>query len=200
MFFGHHHGERAALGSIRRAGASPPIGIIGLGYPAEDEEPSGSWMKLRRRSLESNPPQRLVRGVLATVTSAVGDSWRVTEPARRVHGSARGRGGGQAPTRVSLRWSGRIAVGSNASEASSRARQSAAISSTNESSSASLADSASNSDGRSRSGSGRPRAIVSHHLELCIPWTANTVIGLLSSPAGRQASASGLSPSIASRR
>ncbi len=28
---------------------------------------------------------------------------------------------------------------------------------------------------------------MSHHLELCIPWTASTVIGLLSSPAGRHA-------------
>ena len=40
----HARGARAA-GSIRRPRHLRPIGIIGLGYRAEDEEPSGSWTK-----------------------------------------------------------------------------------------------------------------------------------------------------------
>lgn len=51
-FFGITHGERELLD---RFGVPPhlrPIGIIGLGYRADDEEPSGSWMQHRRRPLD----------------------------------------------------------------------------------------------------------------------------------------------------
>jgi nitroreductase len=51
-FFGITYGERELLD---RFGVPPhlrPIGIIGLGHRAEDEEPSGSWRKHRRRPLE----------------------------------------------------------------------------------------------------------------------------------------------------
>jgi nitroreductase len=51
-FFGITHGERELLD---RFGVPPdlrPIGILGFGYRAVDEEPSGSWMKRRRRPLE----------------------------------------------------------------------------------------------------------------------------------------------------
>jgi nitroreductase len=51
-FFGITHGERELLD---RFGVPPdlrPIGILGFGYRAADEEPSGSWMKRRRRPLE----------------------------------------------------------------------------------------------------------------------------------------------------
>jgi nitroreductase len=51
-FFGITYGERELLD---RFGVPPhlrPIGIIGLGHRAEDEEPSGSWMKHPRRPLE----------------------------------------------------------------------------------------------------------------------------------------------------
>ena len=50
-FFGITHGERELLD---RFGVPPdlrPIGILGFGYRAADEEPSGSWMKRRRRPL-----------------------------------------------------------------------------------------------------------------------------------------------------
>jgi nitroreductase len=51
-FFGITHGERELL---RRFGVPErlrPIGIVGLGYRADHEEPSGSWTKRRRRPLE----------------------------------------------------------------------------------------------------------------------------------------------------
>jgi nitroreductase len=51
-FFGITHGERELLD---RFGVPPdlrPIGILGFGYRAAHEEPSGSWMKRRRRPLE----------------------------------------------------------------------------------------------------------------------------------------------------
>ena len=51
-FFGITYGERALLDHFGVPAHLRPIGIIGLGYRAEDEEPSGSWMKHRRRSLE----------------------------------------------------------------------------------------------------------------------------------------------------
>lgn len=50
-FFGITFGERALLD---RFGVPPqlrPVGIIGLGYRAEDEAPTGSWTKRRRRPL-----------------------------------------------------------------------------------------------------------------------------------------------------
>ncbi len=51
-FFGITHGERALLDHFGVPAYLGSIGIIGLGYRAEDEEPSGSWTKHRRRSLE----------------------------------------------------------------------------------------------------------------------------------------------------
>lgn len=51
-FFGITHGERELLD---RFGVPPdlrPIGILGFGYRATDEEPTGSWMKRRRRPLQ----------------------------------------------------------------------------------------------------------------------------------------------------
>jgi len=51
-FFGITHGERALLDRFGIPAHLRPIGIIGLGYRAEDEQPSGSWMKHRRRALE----------------------------------------------------------------------------------------------------------------------------------------------------
>jgi nitroreductase len=51
-FFSITHGERELLDRSDVPAHLHPIGIIGLGYPAEDEEPSGSWMRHRRRPLE----------------------------------------------------------------------------------------------------------------------------------------------------
>jgi nitroreductase len=51
-FFGITHGERELLDRFGVPGDLRPIGIIGLGYRAADEEPSGSWMKRRRRPLQ----------------------------------------------------------------------------------------------------------------------------------------------------
>jgi nitroreductase len=51
-FFGITHGERELLDRFGVPAYLRPIGIIGLGFRAEDEEPSGSWMKHRRRPLE----------------------------------------------------------------------------------------------------------------------------------------------------
>jgi nitroreductase len=51
-FFGITHGERELLDGFGVPPHLRPIGILGLGYRAEDEEPSGSWMKRRRRPLE----------------------------------------------------------------------------------------------------------------------------------------------------
>jgi nitroreductase len=51
-YFGIVHGERELLD---RFGVPPdlrPIGIIGFGYRADDEEPQGSWTKRRRRPFE----------------------------------------------------------------------------------------------------------------------------------------------------
>lgn len=50
-FFGITHGERELLD---RFGVPPrlrPIGILGLGYRAQDEAPRGSWTSRRRRPL-----------------------------------------------------------------------------------------------------------------------------------------------------
>jgi nitroreductase len=51
-FFGITHGERELLDHFDVPDDLRPIGIIGLGYRSEDEEPSGSWMRRRRRPLE----------------------------------------------------------------------------------------------------------------------------------------------------
>jgi nitroreductase len=51
-FFGISHGERELLDRFGVPDHMRTIGIIGLGYRAEEEEPSGSWMKRRRRALE----------------------------------------------------------------------------------------------------------------------------------------------------
>jgi nitroreductase len=51
-FFGITYGERELLDRFGVPEHLRPIGIIGLGYRAEDEEPSGSWMKRRRRPFE----------------------------------------------------------------------------------------------------------------------------------------------------
>ena len=51
-FFGITSGERALLDHFGVPAHLRPIGIIGLGYRDQDEEPSGSWMKHRRRPLE----------------------------------------------------------------------------------------------------------------------------------------------------
>lgn len=51
-FFGITYGERALLDRFGVPGHLRPIGIVGLGYGAEAEEPTGSRTKRRRRALE----------------------------------------------------------------------------------------------------------------------------------------------------
>jgi nitroreductase len=51
-YFGITHGERALLDRFGVPADLRPIGIIGFGYRAEDEEPQGSWTKRRRRPFE----------------------------------------------------------------------------------------------------------------------------------------------------
>jgi nitroreductase len=51
-FFGVTHGERPLLDRFGVPEDLRPIGIVGLGYPAEDDRPSGSSTTRRRRSLE----------------------------------------------------------------------------------------------------------------------------------------------------
>jgi nitroreductase len=51
-FFGITHGERDLLDRFGVPERLRPIGIVGLGYRAADEEPSGSWTKHRRRAFE----------------------------------------------------------------------------------------------------------------------------------------------------
>ena len=51
-FFGITHGERELLDRFGVPPSLKPIGIMGFGYRAEDETPSGSWMKRRRRPFE----------------------------------------------------------------------------------------------------------------------------------------------------
>jgi len=51
-YFGITHGERARLDRFGVPADLRPIGIIGFGYRAQDEEPQGSWTKRRRRPFE----------------------------------------------------------------------------------------------------------------------------------------------------
>lgn len=51
-FFGITHGERELLDRFGVPERLRPIGIIGLGFRAADETPTGSWTKRRRRPLE----------------------------------------------------------------------------------------------------------------------------------------------------
>ena len=51
-FFGITHGERELLDRFGVPSDLRPIGIVGFGYRAPDEEPSGSWMNRGRRPLE----------------------------------------------------------------------------------------------------------------------------------------------------
>jgi nitroreductase len=51
-YFGITHGERALLDRFGVPADLRPIGIIGFGYRADDEEPQGSWTKRRRRPFE----------------------------------------------------------------------------------------------------------------------------------------------------
>jgi len=51
-FFGITSGERELLDRFGVPAELRPIGILGFGRRAEDEEPSGSWIKRRRRPLE----------------------------------------------------------------------------------------------------------------------------------------------------
>ena len=48
-YFGIVHGERELLDRFGVPADFRPIGIIGFGYRAEDEEPQGSWTKRQRR-------------------------------------------------------------------------------------------------------------------------------------------------------
>jgi nitroreductase len=51
-YFGIVHGERELLDRFGVPPGLRPIGIIGLGFAAADEEPTGSWTKRRRRPFE----------------------------------------------------------------------------------------------------------------------------------------------------
>jgi len=51
-YFGIVHGERRLLDRFGVPAELRPIGIIGFGVRAEDEEPQGSWMTRRRRPFE----------------------------------------------------------------------------------------------------------------------------------------------------
>jgi nitroreductase len=51
-FFGITHGERALLDRFDVPAGLRPIGILGFGYRADDERPTGSWVARRRRPLD----------------------------------------------------------------------------------------------------------------------------------------------------
>jgi nitroreductase len=51
-FFGITHGERELLDRFGVPQSLRPIGILGFGYTANDETPTGSWVKRRRRPFE----------------------------------------------------------------------------------------------------------------------------------------------------
>jgi nitroreductase len=48
-FFGIAHGERAMLDRYGVPSTLRPIGVLGFGFRAEDEQPSGSWTSRPRR-------------------------------------------------------------------------------------------------------------------------------------------------------
>lgn len=50
-FFGITHGERALLDRFDVPATLRPIGILGFGYRAKDERPTGSWVSRTRRPL-----------------------------------------------------------------------------------------------------------------------------------------------------
>jgi nitroreductase len=50
-FFGITYGERALLDRFGVPADLRPIGILGFGYRAEEERPTGSWVTRRRRPL-----------------------------------------------------------------------------------------------------------------------------------------------------
>jgi nitroreductase len=51
-FFGFTHGERALMDRFGVPPGIRPIGVVGLGYRAPDEKPTGSWLTRARRPLE----------------------------------------------------------------------------------------------------------------------------------------------------
>ena len=51
-FFGITHGERDLLDYLGVPEGLRPVGILGFGVPAADEEPSGSWMSRERRPFD----------------------------------------------------------------------------------------------------------------------------------------------------
>lgn len=51
-FFGFTHGERALMDRFGVPPGIRPIGVVGLGYRAPDETPTGSWLTRARRPLE----------------------------------------------------------------------------------------------------------------------------------------------------
>ena len=51
-FFGISHGERSLLDCLGVPGGLRPIGVLGLGYRANDEQPSGSWTTRPRRPFD----------------------------------------------------------------------------------------------------------------------------------------------------
>jgi nitroreductase len=51
-FFGITHGERELLDRFGVPQSLRPIGVLGFGYTASDETPTGSWVKRRRRPFE----------------------------------------------------------------------------------------------------------------------------------------------------
>lgn len=51
-FFGITYGERDLLDHLGVPEGLRPVGILGFGVPAADEEPSGSWMSRERRPFD----------------------------------------------------------------------------------------------------------------------------------------------------
>ena len=51
-FFGISYGERTLLDRFGVPDGLRPIGVVGLGYRADDEDPSGSWRTRRRRPFD----------------------------------------------------------------------------------------------------------------------------------------------------
>jgi nitroreductase len=51
-FFGITHGERDLLDHLGVPAELRPVGILGFGFRADDEEPTGSWTSRRRRPFD----------------------------------------------------------------------------------------------------------------------------------------------------